>query len=281
MKNFYLFVAFLFFVTSLKSQNILDLKDQATVIDEIQKDRLENLLPQLMKRHNIDMWVLITREYNEDPIVKTFLPPTWLNARRRTIIVFSLKEGVFKSAAITRYPFGNLIPSVWDKEKEPDQWKALAKYIKFQNPKIIAVNTSENYALADGLVRTDFDNLINVLPENLASKVVSSEPLAVSWIETRTKREMIIYNQLVSITHNIIKEAFSSQVITPGIRLANDPKHDQKRVMTPGQAMKQGVDYLVIGRSITNSKDPLAKLKEIKLDIDSYIMEEFLNAIIS
>lgn len=63
------------------------------------------------------------------------------------------------------------------------------------------------------------------------------------------------------------------QVITPGIRLANDPKHDQKRVMTPGQAMKQGVDYLVIGRSITNSKDPLAKLKEIKLDIDSYIME--------
>ena len=222
MKNFYLFVAFLFFVTSLKSQNILDLKDQATVIDEIQKDRLENLLPQLMKRHNIDMWVLITREYNEDPIVKTFLPPTWLNARRRTIIVFSLKEGVFKSAAITRYPFGNLIPSVWDKEKEPDQWKALAKYIKFQNPKIIAVNTSENYALADGLVRTDFDNLIKVLPENLASKVISSEPLAVSWIETRTKREMIIYNQLVSITHNIIKEAFSSQVITPGITTTDD-----------------------------------------------------------
>ena len=222
MKNFYLFVAFLFFVTSLKSQNILDLKDQATVIDEIQKDRLENLLPQLMKRHNIDMWVLITREYNEDPVVKTFLPPTWLNARRRTIIVFSLKEGVFKSAAITRYPFGNLIPSVWDKEKEPDQWKALAKYIKSQNPKTIAVNTSENYALADGLVRTDFDNLIKVLPENLASKVMSSEPLAVSWIETRTKREMIIYNQLVSITHNIIKEAFSSQVITPGITTTDD-----------------------------------------------------------
>tara|TARA_B110000444_G_scaffold78899_1_gene74560 strand:- start:7489 stop:8814 length:1326 start_codon:yes stop_codon:yes gene_type:complete len=222
MKKTNLLLAFLFFTISLQSQNILDLKDQASVIDKIQEDRIENLLPILMERHNIDMWVLITREYNEDPIVKTFLPPTWLNARRRTIIVFSLKDGVFKSAAITRYPFGKLIPSVWDKEKEPSQWKALSKYIKSQNPKRIAVNTSENYALADGLVRTDFDNLINVLPKNLANKIISSEQLAVSWIETRTKREMVIYNQLVLITHNIIKEAFSTQVITPGITTTDD-----------------------------------------------------------
>ena len=222
MKKTNLLLAFLLFTISLQSQNILDLKDQASVIDKIQEDRIENLLPILMERHNIDMWVLITREYNEDPIVKTFLPPTWLNARRRTIIVFSLKDGVFKSAAITRYPFGKLIPSVWDKEKEPSQWKALSKYIKSQNPKRIAVNTSENYALADGLVRTDFDNLINVLPKNLANKIISSEQLAVSWIETRTKREMVIYNQLVLITHNIIKEAFSTQVITPGITTTDD-----------------------------------------------------------
>ena len=222
MKKKYLYIAFLFCVISLKSQNILDLKDQAKVIDEIQKDRFENLLPQLMKRHGIDMWILIAREYNEDPILKTFLPPTWLNARRRTIIVFSLKEGNFTSAAITRYPFGRLIPSVWDKDKEPNQWKALAKYIKNKNPKTIAVNTSENYALADGLVRTDFDNLINILPKNMSNRIISSEPLAVSWIETRTKREMIIYNQLVSITHDIINEAFSTQVITPGITTTED-----------------------------------------------------------
>jgi len=222
MKNFYLIICFLFISNVLKSQNILNLRQQAKVIDEIQKDRLENLLPKLMKLHDVEMWVLITREYNEDPVVKTFLPPTWLNARRRTIIVFSLKDGIFKSAAITRYPFGKLIPSLWNKEKEPNQWKALSNYIEAQNPKNIAVNTSENYALADGLVRTDFDNFINVLPKKLTSKIISSEPLAVSWIETRTKREMILYKQLVSITHNIIKEAFSNQVITPGITTTDD-----------------------------------------------------------
>jgi len=46
------------------------------------------LLPKLMDETGIDMWVLITREYNEDPIIKTLLPPTWLNARRRTILAF-------------------------------------------------------------------------------------------------------------------------------------------------------------------------------------------------
>ena len=72
----------------IQSQNILGLKERARVISEIQKDRLDNLLPKLMDETGIDMWVLITREYNEDPIIKTLLPPTWLNARRRTIIAF-------------------------------------------------------------------------------------------------------------------------------------------------------------------------------------------------
>ncbi|MAD12188.1 MAG: Xaa-Pro aminopeptidase [Flavobacteriaceae bacterium] len=222
MKNLYIYTIFLFFTTVLKSQNILDLKSQSVIIEKIQKDRLENLLPKLMKAHDIDMWVLITREYNEDPVVKTLLPPTWLNARRRTIIVFSLKDGKLKSAAITRYPFGKLIPSLWDKNKEPDQWKALSNYIISQDPNKIAVNTSENFALADGIVRTDFDNLMESLPRKFKSKIISSEPLAVSWIETRTKKEMVIYNQLVSITHNIIREAFSNKVITPGVTTTED-----------------------------------------------------------
>ena len=69
------------------SQNILDLKSRAEVIKDLQKDRLENLLPDLMEETIMNVG-LITREYNEDPIIKTLLPPTWLNARRRTILVF-------------------------------------------------------------------------------------------------------------------------------------------------------------------------------------------------
>ena len=83
MKNYLFF--FCLISGSLFSQHILPLRERAKVIDEIQKYRIEELLPQLMEVENLDMWVLITREYNEDPVVKTLLPPTWLNARRRTI----------------------------------------------------------------------------------------------------------------------------------------------------------------------------------------------------
>ena len=219
-------VIYLFLLLPLLAlgQQVLSLKERALLIDEIQKDRLDNLLPQLMDDNGIDLWVLITREYNEDPVVKTLLPPTWLNARRQTILVFSKNknaEGI-TSAAITRYPFGKLIPSIWDKKKQPSQWQALADYIVSKNPKNIGINTSKAFALADGLVKTDYDALMRVLPEAYKSKVVSAEQLAIGWIETRTAKEMELYEDLVAITHQIIAEAFSSKVITPGETTTDD-----------------------------------------------------------
>ena len=141
------------------AQEILNLKDRATLIEKIQKDRLDNLLPELMSKNGIDMWIIITREYNEDPIIKTLLPPTWLNAIRRTILVFSFDESTKKteSVAISRYNFGNNIKSIWDKEKNPNQMLALKDYIDKVNPKKIGLNYSENFALIDGISKSDYE----------------------------------------------------------------------------------------------------------------------------
>ena len=208
----------------IHSQDILNLKDRAKVIEEIQKDRFDNLLPKLMEETDIDMWVIITREYNEDPIIKTLLPPTWLNARRRTILAFHYdkKTKNLEKVAIARYSFGKNIPSIWNKEEEPNQIQALVKFIEEKNPDKIGLNFSDHFALADGIVKTDYELFINNLPSNLSKKVVSAEELAIRWIETRTEKEMIIYDQLVEITHGIINEAFSTNVITPGVTSTND-----------------------------------------------------------
>lgn len=53
------------------------------------------------------------------------------------------------------------------------------------------------------------------------------------------------------------------KLVTPGIRLADDSADDQKRICTPSQALADGSDYLVIGRSITQAVDPAAKLQTI------------------
>tara|TARA_B100000767_G_scaffold273187_1_gene302653 strand:+ start:1499 stop:2809 length:1311 start_codon:yes stop_codon:yes gene_type:complete len=222
MKNKIIFFSLLCQLTF--GQNILDLKDRALLIEEIQKDRLDNLLPQLMKESEIDMWVIITREYNEDPIIKTFLPPTWLNARRRTILVFSYndEEKKIKCVSISRYNFGKNIKSIWNKEKNPNQLGALKSYIEMINPDKIGLNYSENFALVDGISKSDFDLFYNYMPSKIKKKIISAENLGIRWIESRTELEKKIYKELVSITHDIIREAFSNKVIKAGETTTDD-----------------------------------------------------------
>ncbi len=220
----YCFLFLLITCLTLNAQQILNEKERAVVVDEILDDRFNNILPSLMDASGIDMWVVISREYNEDPVLRTMLPSTWLNARRRTILLFyrNKQDNTIEKLAVARYNVGKNIESAWDKEKEPNQWKRLMQLITERNPNKIGLNFSKDHNIADGLDKTDYDEFMSNLPKKYKSKVVSAEQLAVRWIETRTEREMIIYDQLVDITHDIIAEAFSEKVITPGITTTSD-----------------------------------------------------------
>jgi Xaa-Pro aminopeptidase len=223
MKKIYFSVFLLAFGFSAMTQ-ILSQREQARVIDEILTDRLNTLLPQLMEKNNIDLWVVVSREYNEDPVLRTMLPATWLNARRRTILVFynNPQKKVFEKLAIARYNVGDNIKAAWDLQKFPNQWDALMDIITTRNPQKIGINISKNYGHADGLDHTEYGEFMEKLPVAFKNKIVSAETLAVNWLETRTDREMNFYPQLVSITHKIIDEGFSEKVITPGITTTDD-----------------------------------------------------------
>jgi hypothetical protein len=203
---------------------ILSERDRATLKDEILTERFNILLPQLMDRAEIDMWLVISREYNEDPVMKTMLPSTWLNARRRTILVFyrNKEKNMIEKLAVSRYDVGKNISSAWDQEKQPNQWQALENLIRERNPNKIGINISEHFGISDGLVKTDYDALLDALAQDLESKLVSAEKLAIAWIETRTPKEMKLYNTLVEVTHQIIDEAFSNKVIMPGKTTTED-----------------------------------------------------------
>ncbi len=196
---------------------VVSLKEQAQKIDQILEDRLDNLLPELMQRQNIDMWLLISREYNEDPILKTMLPSSWESARRTTILlIYKDKDNAYQRLSVSRYAVGNLFKQAWDKEQQPNQWLALADLIKQIDPDNIAINHSQHFALADGLVHSEYQKLMSVLPQGLQARVISSEPLAIAWLETRTPLEMEIYPQITDLGHGLIKRAFSNEVVTPG-----------------------------------------------------------------
>ena len=214
---------FLFPVLQMNAQ-VLPLRNQARVIDEILDERLNQLLPKLMEKTGIDMWVMITREYNEDPIVRTFLPATWISARRTTMLVFYYNPATkeYTKSAVARYNVGSSIKAAWDMTKYPDQYDALMAIIQQHQPKKIGINTSVSYGHADGLDHTAYEQFMQKIPAKFKSAVVSAEPLAVAWLETRTEREMQIYPQVIEISKAIIAEGFSSKVITPGITTSED-----------------------------------------------------------
>lgn len=203
---------------------ILPMEARAAVIDRWLADRVETVLPTLMRRADIDLWLIIGREYNEDPVLKTMLPATWLSARRRTmLLIFDPGEGnSLETLAVARYDVGEVFKQSWDKDTEPDQWARLAELIEERDPARIGINVSEDFALADGLSETEGTLLRQALPARYRDRLVSAEPLAIGWLETRTEAEMTVYRQICAIAHVIIAEGFSTTAIQPGVTTTDD-----------------------------------------------------------
>ena len=154
---------------------ILGLKDQARVVDGWLKVRLDTVLPELMRREKLDMWLVVCEEYNEDPVYLTLVPFEDLSARRLSMLVFYDRgegQGIEKFT-VSRYGIGDLYKSVWDPAKEPDQWKRLAQVIKDRQPKRIGINESETFAFGDGLTATLKERLMRVLGKEYGARLFS------------------------------------------------------------------------------------------------------------
>ena len=203
---------------------ILPLRKQAEVIDRLFEEKIKMVLPELMQREEIDMWIVMAREYNEDPVIRTMLPAIWHAARRRTILVmYDPGNGEdIETMAVARYDVGTVFEKSWDKEKQPDQWLGLKEIIEERQPSKIGLNMSDYYGQADGITHSEYQAFYNSLSKKYRSRIVSAEKLAVGWIETRTQSEMDIYQQIVKIAHEIIAEGFSDRVIQPGVTSTED-----------------------------------------------------------
>lgn len=197
--------------------HVLSLQSQAKVQDAWLKERMTTVLPGLMRREGIDMWLIIAREYNEDPVLRTMLPATWLSARRTTMLLVYDRGDSLETLACARYDVGEVFKKAWDPESQPDQFKRLAELIAARNPRKIAINQSPLFGHADGLSAFHHEKLREALPESLERRLVSAEKLAVGWLETRTPSEMAVYPMICRLAHEIIAEGFSEKVIQPGV----------------------------------------------------------------
>ena len=209
-----------------RASHPLPLREQADVRDRWLTQRVLDLLPDLMDRAGIDLWIVVGREYNEDPVLPTLLPATWLSARRRTILLFHRSDDGVTPMAATRYPVGQFM-AAWEADETPglspeqSQWAAVRRIVEQAAPRTIGIDVSGTFALADGLSHTEHRMLTEALGP-WADRVVPAEALAIGWLETRLPEEIEAMHGLNALAHQVIAEAYSPAVIRVGTTTALD-----------------------------------------------------------
>ena len=203
------------------------LREQARVQQTWLEDRLETNLPLLMRKHDVDMWVVTMREYNEDPVFKALVSATTFAARRRTIYVFydrGPEQGVerlalggnsqgvvYEAVRATVLSVDGRAAELWGK----DQWDLFARMVRERDPERIAVNISHDINFADGLTAGEWEQMEASLGD-LAGRVVREPLLAVDYLAMRVAGMTPTYRHMQAIVHEIIGTAFSDVIIDPG-----------------------------------------------------------------
>lgn len=217
------------------------LREQAARQQQWFELRMQRTLPALMRREKVDMWVVPMREYNEDPIFKAITSPTTFAARRRTIYVFfdkgaegierialggSSQGDVYKAVRSTR-PLS--APGAGSRSNDrnaelwgDEQWSVLRQVIEERKPQRIAVNISRTFAFSDGLSAGERDGMYAALGAQWTSRIVSSDALAVDLLASRQPEEEAAFADMNRVAWEIISEAFSRRVITPGVTRTED-----------------------------------------------------------
>jgi hypothetical protein len=223
-----------------------DLRAQADEQQRWLDARMKTVLPALMKKHGVEMWVVPMREYNEDPVFSSIVSPTTFAARRRTIYLFydpcastagpcdkpverlamggTSQGGVFTAIRSTKAPSG---PAGGQREAQAElwgdeQWQVLKTEIEKRNPKSIAIDVSTVFAFADGLSAGELEGMTKALGPKWTSKFKHAEGLALDLIATRLPEETNRYKDLQRVVWGIIDTAFSNVVITPGVTRTED-----------------------------------------------------------
>ena len=200
---------------------MLSVKEQYAIQDEILKDRIHHLMPKLMKECGVEMWVVISKEYNEDPVFKTLVPALVKNASRTTCLVFSLdRDGNYEALSVSRPNprFDGYYKQAMN--RKDDVYEALNHLVTEKKPSRVHVDISNECAIADGLSKNIYDHLQMAL--NHSVPLVSAEEIVIRWIETRTQRELELYPSIYKLMMDIVDDVFSANFIKPGVTTTTD-----------------------------------------------------------
>jgi len=203
--------------------DVLPLREQARVVNALLRQRLDTLLPQLMRETGLDMWLIICHEDNYDPVFHTLTPwEVWAPILQMIVFYDRGPEQGVERLNISLTNMQGVMDSIWSLQHPDDQWATLRQVIAERQPKRIGINRSDMIWAADGLTAALEDRLVATLGPELAARLCSAEPLVIRWLETHLPEELDLYAHVAALAHHLIAACFSRAVITPGVTTVED-----------------------------------------------------------
>lgn len=211
------------------AQELMPKPDRDVWLRLIRNDKLDLILPEVMREHGVDMWIHVTRAGDPDPLQYEFgtthgyLVFTDLGDRIERAMFGSVfggsgaVEGIeirgstALERAITGYDHGNIDFAVYDEIRE---------FVAARDPQAIAVNFSEWLAVSDGISHTQYQLLTRILGEELSSRIVSAERVITDFRARRVSLEVAIQAMTLEMARQRVVELADS--IVPGVTTLGD-----------------------------------------------------------
>lgn len=182
-------------------------RGQWETLNLIRKEKFNSILPIAMRENNVDMWIHSMREGNPDPLTLD------LGGNKGYFVFTNTGEERIERAVFGSYQDDLEELGCYDIFGQEEE---LMDFVIKRNPRTIAVNTSDNLAVADGISYSCYTKLAKLLGEKYSERIVSAEYLITDFRTRRIPREIEVYTVLCEIAKHLLETALSNEVITPG-----------------------------------------------------------------
>lgn len=205
---------------------VLSIKKQTELFNENLEWKVNNVLPGIMEREGLEMWIIICFENDPDPVYRTL--NTWPgdDARRLSILIFHNSKNGFKKLSATWHgpgASGYFYEGIFkDRTRGAQgQFDAVAAYINKTDPANIGINYDpsviDDFSHANGLSHFHYEKLYKVLDKKYQDRLCSAKNVVIGWYETRTPWEVSFFKTMAITAHELINEFYSNKVIIPDV----------------------------------------------------------------
>ena len=199
---------------------LLSQREQMDVRESWLKKRFDTVLLPMMKKHKVDMWIVVNEEFHSDPVTEHIVPPIPI-VGRRDFFIFIDKGDKLERYAVVRYEEERL-KNHYTLLVPPRTGEAIKKIVEDRDPKTIALNFKGNRGASSGLTYDAYKFLSDALGDKYEKRFVAAQPLITDYLDTRLPEELEHYRTAVLATDVITRRAFSNEVIIPGKTTVGD-----------------------------------------------------------